>query len=234
MAIACPCPACGTPHPLPASALGSKQVCRGCGGVFRAADRCFHCHEFVIYDLETTGLYPDSDEFIQIAAVKFRDGKLCSGESFHSYAKPRRRIPSFIEQYTGVTNSHVRDAARPEEVLREFAAFAGQATLIAHNGKRFDSKFLHATCTRHGLPRRPVDCIDSIHLSKLTFGRTRGTGHSMDHLTTRLGLGGATFRRHDARGDVEILGMAVAAMHRMLDLDHAFNGVERHQSLLPV
>ena len=233
MAISCPCPACGTLHPLPASAMGLRMACRGCGGMFRAAGQCFGCREFVIYDLETTGLYPDSDEFIQIAAVKFRDGGLCQAESFHAYARPRRPISSFIENYTGVTNAHVRHAARPEEVLREFAAYAGDATLIAHNGKRFDSKFLQATCVRHGLPHRKVDCIDSIHLSKLTFGRTRGTGHSMDHLVTRLGLGGATFRRHDARGDVEILGMAVAAMHRMLDLDHAFNGVERHDSLLP-
>jgi DNA polymerase III epsilon subunit-like protein len=233
MAISCPCPACGTPHSLPASAMGDRLACRGCGGMFRAAARCFGGRDFVIYDLETTGMYPDTDEFIQIAAVKFRDGCLCAAESFHAYARPRRRIPAFIEQYTGVTNAHVRDAARPEEVLCEFADYAGDATLIAHNGKRFDGKFLQATCLRHGLPHRKVECIDSIHLSKLTFGRTRGTGHSMDHLVNRLELGGATFRRHDARGDVEILGMAVAAMHRILDLDHAFNGVERHDSLLP-
>jgi DNA polymerase III subunit epsilon len=233
MNIVCPTPGCGRNHKVAAARLGERVDCDACGGRFRAAERWFHGSEFVIYDLETTGLYPEHDEFIQIAAVRFRDGCLCPAEEFHSYARPRRPIPPFIEMYTGVTNAHVRDAARPEEVLARFSQWAGSATLIAHNGRRFDSKFLVATCQRHGLPARPAECIDSIDLSKLAFGRTRGTGHSMDHLTSRLGLGPGNFRRHDARGDVEILGRAVELLCRRLELDHALNGLGRHQSLLP-
>lgn len=234
MIISCPQPGCAHPHRVPVSALGEKFSCRSCGYDFRAAERWFDGRDFVIYDLETTGLYPEHDEFIQIAAVRFRDGRLCRGETFHSYARPRRPISSFIESYTGVTNAHVRGAPRPEEVLADFARFSGEATLIAHNGKRFDAKFLEATCQRHGLPARCVECIDSIQLSKLAFGKTRGTGHSMDHLMSRLGLGQGTFRRHDARGDVEVLGEAVALLRQQLELDESLNGVARHQTLLPM
>ena len=187
----------------------------------------------MIYDLETTGLYPDSDEFIQIAAMRFHAGCLCPEETFFSYARPRRRISSFIESYTGIGERHVAGAPRPEEVLVSFSGWAGPATLIAHNGKRFDSRFLEATCRRHGLPAREVSCIDSIRLSKMLFGATRGTGHSLDHVRNRLGLRDTTLRRHDARGDVDILGRAVAEMWRRLALDKAFNGVDRHSTLLP-
>lgn len=233
MLVRCPSPACGHAHRVPAARLGERMACLGCGESFRAAEQWFGVREFVIYDLETTGLYPEHDEFIQIAAVKFRDGRLCRGEVYHSYARPRRPISAFIAGYTGVTNDHVRGAPRPEEVLADFARFTGPATLIAHNGKRFDAKFLEATCRRHGLAARPVDCIDSIQLSKLAFGKSRGTGHSMDHLMTRLGLGQGNFRRHDARGDVEVLGEVVARLREQLGLDESLNGVARHQTLLP-
>jgi hypothetical protein len=39
--------------------------------------------------------------------------------------------------------------------------------------------------------------------------------------------------RHDARGDVHLLGLAVDAMRCRLRLDPALNGIERHQSTLP-
>lgn len=187
----------------------------------------------MVYDLETTGLDPEQDEFIQIAAMRFTAGRLCPEETFASYAKPRRAISSFIESYTGVGNRHVSSANRPEVVLCEFAAWAGDSTLMAHNGLRFDSKFLAATCRRHGLPMREVNAIDTVHMSKMLFGKTRGTGHSLDHLITRLRVDVGGIRRHDARGDVEILGLAVAGMWQQLGLDRSFNGVQRHRTLLP-
>lgn len=234
MNIICPNPSCDQQMSGPKSLIGQRFSCPACGQSFIWTD-CFHSGEsFVIYDLETTGLYPDSDEFIQIAAVRFQSGCLCPGESFFSYALPRRRIPAFITSYTGITNDHVRDAPHPEAVLRSFARWSGDATLIAHNGLRFDSKFLAATCQRHGLPTREVQSIDSIHMSKMLFGNARGTGHSMDHLISRLKINCQGILRHDARGDVEILGRAVAALRTRLDLDLALNGVRRHSSFLPI
>jgi len=213
--------------------MGTRVACPGCLHSFFWSD-CHHVGEtFVIYDLETTGLDPEQDEFIQIAAMRFSAGCLCPGESFASFARPRRRISAFIESYTGVGNDHVKDAGRPEEVLLEFAAWSGNSTLIAHNGLRFDSKFLSSTCRRHGLPMQDVHSIDSIHMSKMLFGKTRGTGHSLDHLVSRLKIDARDIRRHDARGDVAILGRAVLGMWQRLGLDRAFNGVPRHQTSLP-
>ena len=233
MKLQCPNPGCDHELSGPKTAIGRRVSCPACDHSFFWTD-CFRSGEtFIIFDLETTGLHPESDEFIQIAAVRLQAGCLCPEESFSSFARPRHRIPTFIEGLTGIGDRHVRSAPRPEEVLVEFAAWAGDATLVAHNGKRFDSKFLEATCRRHELPTREVECIDSIHMSKMLFGRTRGTGHSLDLVKSRLRLQDSTLRRHDARGDVDILGRAVAEMHARLELDRAFNGVPRHGSVLP-
>jgi len=55
----------------------------------------------------------------------------------------------------------------------------------------------------------------------------------LDHVKNRLGLRDTSLRRHDARGDVDLLGRAVMEMSRRLDLDTSFNGVPRHATLLP-
>ncbi|TAE76885.1 MAG: 3'-5' exonuclease [Verrucomicrobia bacterium] len=233
MKIECPNDTCKRGLSGLKSDIGKQVACPACGHAFIWTDRFYRGDSFVIYDLETTGLYPDEDEFIQLAAVRFEGGRLIPEDGFSSFARPRRRISSFIESYTGIGNHHVAGAPRPEEVLCRFSQWAGDSTLIAHNGLRFDSKFLAATCRRHGLATRPVDCIDSIHISKMLFGKARGTGHSLDHVKARLGLRDTTLRRHDARGDVDLLGRALLAMSDRLGLDTHLNAVPRHPSLLP-
>ena len=189
--------------------------------------------DFVIYDLETTGLSPAAHEIIQIAAMKFRLGKLVRSESFFSYAKPAQSIPSFITSYTGISNRHVAASPRPHEVLIQFSQFVGNAKLIAHNGHRFDSKFLSSTCARHGVATKEVPAIDSINLSRRLFGTVRGTGHSLDRVLSRCCISQGGIARHDARGDVELLGLAVEVMWSKLKLDHQCSGIPTHGTQLP-
>ena len=189
--------------------------------------------DYVIYDLETTGLRPDSEEIIQIAAVRFRNGKLIESETFSTFAKPSRPISSFISSYTGITNSHVAKAPSPHEAVWEFSRFVGNARLIAHNGHRFDSKFLDATCRRHNLQSVEIESIDSINLSKQVFGRVRGTGHGLDVVLSRLGISSDGHARHDARGDVALLGRAVEKMWSKLRLDDTCAGIQTHTTSLP-
>ena len=191
--------------------------------------------EFVIYDLETTGLSPERCEIIQIAAVRFRAGCMAREETFFTYARPHGPIPAFIARYTGVTDAHVAGAPPPHEALAGFARFVGDAAgLIAHNGHRFDSRFLEATCRRHAMGTRAVHSLDSLHLSRRMFGTARGTGHGLDRVLSRLGIGREGAVRHDARGDVALLGRAVEVMWRALEPDAARAGLPSHRTCLPV
>jgi DNA polymerase-3 subunit epsilon len=188
---------------------------------------------FVIFDLETTGLYPDGCEIIQIAALRFRDGRVVEGDSFFSYCRPSQRIPAFITQYTGIKERDVAGAPRPIEVLERFSAYVGASVLMAHNGHRFDSKFLEATCSRHGTTTRAVEAIDTITLSRRLFGTARGTGHSLDRVLARLGLNASSYQRHDARGDIQALADSVRLMGERLQLDSQFSAIPRHRTALP-
>ncbi len=171
--------------------------------------------EWVVFDLETTGLSSEWDHIIQIAAVRMRAGRVCGSESFFSYVDPGRSIPSWITQYTGVGDRDVRGAPRVDRMLADFSAWVGTSTLVAHNGHRFDMRFLQAGCVRHGLATRPVTYHDSMWLSRLLWPQPR-LRHGLDAVLERLRLTSATARRHDARGDVELLGRAVESMAEQL------------------
>lgn len=64
----------------------------------------------VILDFETTGLSPDmGDRAIEIGAVCIENGEVTG--HFQELMNPGRPIDSFIENYTGITNKMVKDAA---------------------------------------------------------------------------------------------------------------------------
>lgn len=102
----------------------------------------------IVLDFETTGLSPDvGDRAIEIGAVLVEDGIIT--ERFQRLMNPGRRISAFIENYTGISNAMLADAAPCEEVMGEFADFIGGHNLLAHNAS-FDQRFLDAELQRIG------------------------------------------------------------------------------------
>jgi DNA polymerase III subunit epsilon len=96
----------------------------------------------VVLDFETTGLSPDyGDRAIEIGAVRIEDGVVV--ERFQELMNPGRRIDSFIEDYTGITNGMLKDAPPCKEVMHLFADFINGHNLVAHNAS-FDKRFLDA------------------------------------------------------------------------------------------
>jgi DNA polymerase III alpha subunit (gram-positive type) len=187
----------------------------------------------IIFDLETTGLSPYSNEIIQIAAVKVRAGGWDEGEYFDTFVRPRQRVPGFITRLTGITQAQVAQAPAPGEALMSFSRFVGaeEAMLIAHNGPNFDMRFIAENCTRHGLPVRETAMLDSRAFSRKIWGG-RG-GHGLDPILQRLGLSTAGVRRHDARGDVRLLAQAVRKMWGQLVPDFQTCPVETKTGVIP-
>ncbi|WP_371372639.1 PolC-type DNA polymerase III [Thalassotalea aquiviva] len=100
----------------------------------------------VVLDFETTGLSPDAgDRAIEIGAVKLEKGQVT--DTFQQLMNPGRRVNAFIEQYTGITNKMLANAAPCDEVMAQFADFIGDSHLLAHNAS-FDKKFLDAEFAR--------------------------------------------------------------------------------------
>jgi len=100
----------------------------------------------IVLDFETTGMSPDhGDRAIEIGAVKLEQGEVV--DRFQCLMNPGMRVNGFIEDFTGITNTMLKQAPPCEEVMDEFADFAGDSNLVAHNAS-FDRRFLDAECYR--------------------------------------------------------------------------------------
>ncbi len=105
-----------------------------------------------VIDFETTGLSPEQgDRATEIAAVLLQDGKIV--DRYQSLMNAGVRIPSYIEELTGIANAMIRNAPPVSEVMREVFDFVGDCPLVAHNAS-FDCKFWDAELARIRRTRR--------------------------------------------------------------------------------
>ena len=87
--------------------------------------------DYVAFDLETTGLSPETDQIIEIGALKVKDGKVV--ERFMEFVKPDNPISPIITNITGITNEMVADARDTGEIIRDFVNFCEDYVLVGHN-----------------------------------------------------------------------------------------------------
>lgn len=96
--------------------------------------------DYVIFDLETTGISPNYDEVIEISALKVKGGEVVN--EFNTLVNPGRKIPFGATKVNGITNAMVAEAPAFSHVLAEFLDFAEGLVLVGHNIARFDMKFI--------------------------------------------------------------------------------------------
>lgn len=114
-------------------------------------------NSFIVLDFETTGLSPNvGARTTEVAAVLVENGRMT--DRYQSLMNPGVRIPSFIQDLTGITNQMISKAPNNAKVMKELHQFIGKTPLVAHNAS-FDKKFLDAELELVGLKApQPMAC----------------------------------------------------------------------------
>ena len=168
--------------------------------------------EFVVFDIETTGLSPASCKITEIGAVKVKNGEVI--EVYNTFVNPEIPIPEEIIELTSITNEMVADARKIDEVLPEFLAFVGQRLLIAHNAN-FDISFIRAAAKSLEIPFENA-YLDTVGLSR--FLNKDLKSHKLDILAKHYDLG--DFNHHRASDDAEVLSRIFFKMtEQMSEMD---------------
>ena len=130
--------------------------------------------EFVVFDLETTGLSAARDRICELGAVRVQALELV--DSFQSLVNPRVALPEPIARLTGLREEELRGAPPVQHVLERFLAFAGDDVLVAHNA-RFDQRFLEhqLLAQQEGRLSEPPLCTAAL-ARRLLEGRLRRVG----------------------------------------------------------
>jgi DNA polymerase III subunit epsilon len=118
----------------------SRIVCTGATvSLAGAPDPLLEEAEFVVFDLETTGLSAQSSRICELGAVRVRALELA--DCVQSLVDPGVPLPQPVARLTGLHERQLRGAPRVGTVVGRFLTFAGDAPLVAHNA-RFDQRFL--------------------------------------------------------------------------------------------
>lgn len=96
-------------------------------------------NEFVVFDLETTGLDYMTEKVTEIGAVKIKNGVIT--EIFSTFVNPEKDISLEITKLTGITNSMVKTAPKIENVIPDFYKFCNGCILVGQN-VQFDFGFI--------------------------------------------------------------------------------------------
>lgn len=119
--------------------------------------------DYIVFDLETTGLEPDRCEIIEIGALKYKNSELV--DEFSVLIKPNVSISTKITNITGIDNQMVENSPQIEEVLPKFIEFIEDLPLVAHNSS-FDLSFIEENIKRLGLDMIKNTNIDTVELAR--------------------------------------------------------------------
>jgi DNA polymerase-3 subunit alpha (Gram-positive type) len=125
---------------------------------------CKDLQEYVVFDLETTGLDYSKDAIIEIGAVKVREAKVV--DTFASFIHYPYPLHPFIKQLTGINESLLVDAPEARPVLEGFLNFATDLPLMGHNARSFDMPFVNYALRRENLESLTNPLIDTIDVAK--------------------------------------------------------------------
>jgi DNA polymerase-3 subunit epsilon len=169
------------------------------------ANRPLERADFVVVDLETTGLSVVRATVLEIGAVRVAQRQ--GVESFHTLCDPQRAIPARITRLTGIDMHVVRGAPPLEQALRSFCTWLdrfSEAPFVAHNAA-FDQRFIEGALAQHGFAPlgRPVLCTRKLARRLVPeLGRL-----GLDSLCAHFGISNQA--RHRALGDAQATARAL-------------------------
>jgi DNA polymerase III epsilon subunit family exonuclease len=175
--------------------------------------------EFVVFDLETTGLSPYNDKIIEIGAIKISNGIMT--DSYTTLVNPLCHIPSAATNVNGITDNMVSNAPTIDTVLPLFINFIGNSILVAHNAT-FDMGFLrHNMCQMGCTTINPVIC--TLLLSRKLFPEFQN--HKLETVASSLGI--SLNNAHRSLSDVTATGNVFLYIVDMLNRQDAEKDIQR-------
>ena len=157
-------------------------------------DKKIDDEEFVVFDIETTGLNSHTNEIIEIGAVKIKAGRIV--DRYSQLINPERPIPYHITEITSITDEQVANEPKINEVIGKFVDFVGDAVLVAHNAP-FDMGFIKRDIKKYLSIDYQCSVIDTLQMARDLFPDLKKYG--LGDLNKTLGL--ALEKHHRAVDD---------------------------------
>lgn len=120
--------------------------------------------DYVVFDLETTGINPERDAIIEISAIKVCGHKIV--EEYTTLVNPQRPIPAGASAINGITDNMVTDAPDIKTAIAGFLAFAENKVLVGHNIHTFDMNFAYDAAWEFLGHELSNDYVDTLYMAR--------------------------------------------------------------------
>ncbi|TFB23176.1 PolC-type DNA polymerase III [Filobacillus milosensis] len=176
---------------------------------------------YIVFDVETTGLSASYDKIIELAAVKVYQGEIV--DRFERFANPHQKLSQTTIDLTGITDDMVVGAPEIEEVMQDFYEWMGEDILVAHNAS-FDIGFINAAFQRMDIEKVTNPVIDTLELARLLYPELKN--HRLNTLCKHLNID--LTQHHRAIYDAEATGYLLwnlikSAMEKEMYSHHELN-----------
>lgn len=168
----------------------------------------------IVLDTETTGLSPeDGHRIIEIGCVEIINRRI-TGNNFHQYINPRRKIDAEAIKIHGITTEFLEDKPEFNEIADKFLEYLDldNVELIAHNAS-FDVGFIKYEMRKLINPKSfiPASVIDTLEISRKLHP---GQKHNLDALCKRykININERKLHGHGALLDATLLAEAYLRM----------------------
>jgi DNA polymerase-3 subunit alpha (Gram-positive type) len=162
----------------------------------RARGKTLEALEYVILDVETTGLEPTQHELTEIGALKIQGEEI--KEIFSTLIRPRHPIPDEITRFTGIDDEMVKHSPSAAEALPKFIDFIADSILVAHNAE-FDLAFIKQNLKQISDKELSNDIICTVKLARHLLPNLEN--YKLHTVANHLGI--PVENRHRAMGDAE-------------------------------
>ncbi|MBE7041978.1 MAG: PolC-type DNA polymerase III [Ruminococcaceae bacterium] len=179
---------------------------------------------FIVFDLETTGLSPVTEEIMEIGAVKVQNGKIV--DTFSEFVNPGKPIPANIIELTGITDAMVEDAPDITQILPRFMQFAGDGVFVAHNAS-FDMSFIREACRKQNIPIENT-VLDTLELSRAMFPEL--SKHKLNIVAKHLGV--SLENHHRACDDAGAAAGILIKCFEIIEKEYSVSGIKELNTVL--
>ncbi len=138
-----------------------------------------YCTDYVLFDIETTGLSPEDDAVVELSAIKVANGNVI--DEFSKLVNPCMHIPYTASSINGITDDMVKDAPTIDIALKDFISFIGNDVLVGHNIIRFDLKFIQRDAVRFYGKKIHNDYVDTLVIARRYLPELES--HSLESLS---------------------------------------------------
>jgi DNA polymerase III epsilon subunit family exonuclease len=181
---------------------------------------------YVVFDLETTGLNPlIDDEIIEIGAIKIsKNFRILRKEKFQKLVKPEKEITDSSKKIHGITNENLDKSKNICEVLYDFIEYSSDCVLVAHDAPK-DMLFIKSALRQYGMSNPFELVIDSLKISKTL--NVFDKAHSLDKLIEKYNVRvNSGYKRHRALYDAEATAVVFVNMMKKIQAENRFTLIE--------